>query len=335
MYSLLRPLLFSLPPEAAHDWTLAALRRGAGSALPSVPEVPVDLMGLRFRNPVGLAAGLDKNGDCVDGLARLGFGFIEAGTVTPRPQPGNPQPRLFRLPRARALINRMGFNNKGVDALVRSVEHSGYEGVLGVNIGKNLDTPVEQAAEDYRYGLDRAHGVASYVVVNISSPNTPGLRGLQHGEALNHLLAELRTRQSRLDQQAGRRVPLLIKIAPDNEAEGLEAMAAAFRTHEIDGVIVGNTTVTRPGVEGLPHADEQGGLSGAPLRPLADQALSTMVTALDGRLPVIGVGGINAPGDALRKRALGADLVQLYTGLIYQGPALVRACVRAWARNAT
>lgn len=334
MYSLLRPLLFTLPGEAAHDLTLAGLRAGAGALLPAVPDDPVELMGLRFPNPVGLAAGLDKNGDCVAGLARLGFGFIEVGTVTPRPQPGNPSPRLFRLPRAQALINRMGFNNKGVDHLVRAVEHSGFDGILGVNIGKNRDTPLEQAVDDYVHGLERVHGVASYVVVNISSPNTPGLRGLQHGQALNELLAELRDRQSRLDQTAGRRVPLLIKIAPDNEADELAGMATAFCEHDIDGVIVGNTTVTRPGVEGMRHADETGGLSGAPLRPLADEALTTMATELDGRLPLIGVGGINSGDDAARKRRLGADLVQLYTGLIYQGPGLVGASVRAcsWER---
>jgi len=333
MYSLLRPLLFTLPGELAHELTLAGLRAGGGALLPAVPDEPVELMGLRFRNPVGLAAGLDKNGDCVAGLARLGFGFIEVGTVTPRPQPGNPRPRMFRMPRVQALINRMGFNNKGVDHLVRAVEHSGFDGVLGVNIGKNRDTPLEQAVDDYVYGLERVHGVASYVVVNISSPNTPGLRGLQHGRALDDLLAELRKRQSRLDQAAGRCVPLLIKIAPDNEAQELARMATAFLEHGVDGVIVGNTTVSRTGVEGLRHADETGGLSGAPLRPLADQALATMAAELNGRLPLIGVGGINSGEDAARKRRLGADLVQVYTGLIYQGPALVRASVRAWSRE--
>lgn len=334
MYSLLRPLLFALPAEMVHELTLNLLRTGAGGVWPEVAGKPVDVMGLRFPNPVGLAAGLDKNGDCVDGMARLGFGFIEAGTVTPRPQPGNPKPRMFRLPRAQALINRMGFNNKGVDHLVRSVAASRFDGVLGVNIGKNRDTPMEAAVDDYLQGLDRVHGVASYVVVNVSSPNTPGLRGLQHGRALDELLAALRGRQYQLDQASGRRVPLVIKIAPDNEPEELAGMATAFRQQEIDGVIVGNTTVTRPGVEGLRHADETGGLSGAPLRPLADQALATLAEELGGRLPLIGVGGINAPEDAERKRRLGADLVQLYTGLIYQGPALVRGSVQAWGQNA-
>lgn len=334
MYSLLRPLLFGLPPEAAHDLTLSVLRHGLGSFLPRVPERPVELMGLRFANPVGLAAGLDKNGDCVAGLARLGFGFIEVGTVTPRPQPGNPRPRLFRLPAAEALINRMGFNNKGVDYLVRAVERSGYQGVLGINIGKNADTPVEKAVDDYLHCLDRVHGPASYVVVNVSSPNTPGLRGLQHGDALDGLLGALRERQSRLDQAAGRRVPLLIKIAPDNSADELAAMARAFLAHEMDGVIVSNTTLERPGVENLPHGREQGGLSGAPLRPLAERALTAMASELKGRLPLIGVGGILSPEEAVARHEQGADLVQLYSGLIYRGPGLVRQVVQAWPEPA-
>jgi dihydroorotate dehydrogenase len=335
MYSLVRPLLFALPAETVHELALTLLRAGAGALCPPVPDAPVELMGLRFANPIGLAAGLDKDGDCVDGLARLGFGFIEVGTVTPRPQPGNPRPRMFRLPRAQALVNRMGFNNKGVDHLVQSVADSNFDGVLGVNIGKNRDTPMEQAVDDYVHGLERVHAVASYVVVNISSPNTPGLRGLQHGLALDALLAELRRRQSRLDKAAGRRVPLLIKIAPDNEPDELAAMARAFVEHGMDGVIVGNTTVSRAGVDELKHADEQGGLSGAPLRPRADDALATMASELDGRLPLIGVGGINSAADADRKRRLGADLVQLYTGLIYQGPGLVRTSVNGWSRTAT
>ena len=333
LYQIARPLLFSLPEETVHELTLTMLRKGLGRLYPvHVPALPVEVMGLRFPNPVGLAAGLDKNGDCVDGLAGLGFGFIEVGTVTPRPQAGNPKPRMFRLPAASALINRMGFNNHGVDYLVKAVATRRFDGILGINIGKNAVTPVEQAVDDYLYCLDRVHADASYVVVNVSSPNTPGLRTLQHGDALESLLGTLRERQTRLDQRAGRRVPLVIKIAPDNDAEAMAVMAEALVRHGIDGVTVGNTTVSRPQVEALPHGTEQGGLSGQPLKPLADQALTDMVQALDGRVPVIGVGGILTGEDAADKQRLGASLVQLYTGLIYRGPALVPESVRAMLR---
>ncbi|MBM1142761.1 quinone-dependent dihydroorotate dehydrogenase [Alcanivorax sp. ZXX171] len=331
LYRLARPLLFTLSAEQAHDLTLDMLRRGAGKLLPgTVPARPVSVMGLDLPNPVGLAAGLDKNGDCIDGLATLGFGFLEVGTVTPRPQPGNPKPRLFRLPEARAIINRMGFNNHGVDALVANVRASRYQGVLGINIGKNKDTPVENAVDDYLHCQEKVHALASYLVVNVSSPNTPGLRSLQHGDALDALLGTLREAQNRLDQQNGKRVPLVIKIAPDNDEQELGAMAEAFVRHGIDGVCVGNTTLERPGVERLQHGGEQGGLSGAPLKPIADRALATMRRALDGRLPIIGVGGIQSGADAVEKRRLGADLVQVYSGLIYQGPGLVRDIVKAW-----
>lgn len=332
LYSALRPLLFSLPAEASHELTLLSLRAGLGRLLPGkdMPARPVEVMGLRFPNPVGLAAGLDKNGDCIDGLAELGFGFLEIGTVTPRPQPGNPKPRLFRLPRAQAIVNRMGFNNFGIDHMLRAVERSQYGGILGVNVGKNAATPVEEAVRDYLYCLERVHQVASYVVVNVSSPNTPGLRSLQHGDALARLLAPLRDTQTRLDQRTGRRVPLVIKIAPDNDDELFHAMARAFINHGIDGVIVGNTTITRPGVEDLPHAEEAGGLSGAPLKPLADRALAIMHRSLDGKIPLIGVGGITSGPDVRDKQQRGASLVQLYSGLIYKGPALVREAVEAW-----
>ncbi|MFP1678738.1 quinone-dependent dihydroorotate dehydrogenase [Alloalcanivorax sp. C16-2] len=331
LYRLARPLLFSLSAEQAHDLTLDLLRRGAGKLLPgTVPDRPASVMGLDLPNPVGLAAGLDKNGDCIDGLATLGFGFLEVGTVTPRAQPGNPKPRLFRLPEARAIINRMGFNNHGVDALVANVRASRYQGVLGINIGKNKDTPVENAVDDYLICQEKVHALASYLVVNVSSPNTPGLRSLQHGDALDALLGTLREAQTRLDQQNGKRVPLVIKIAPDNNEQELGAMAEAFIRHGIDGVCVGNTTLERPGVERLQHGGEQGGLSGAPLKPIADRALATMRRALDGRLPIIGVGGIQSGADAVEKRRLGADLVQVYSGLIYQGPGLVRDIVKAW-----
>ncbi|MAO58018.1 MAG: dihydroorotate dehydrogenase (quinone) [Alcanivorax sp.] len=331
LYRLARPLLFTLSAEQAHDLTLDLLRRGAGKLLPGhMPDRPVSVMGLDLPNPVGLAAGLDKNGDCIDGLATLGFGFLEVGTVTPRPQPGNPKPRLFRLPEAEAIINRMGFNNHGVDALVANVRASRYQGVLGINIGKNKDTPVENAVDDYLHCQEKVHALASYLVVNVSSPNPPGLRSLQHGDALDALLGTLREAQTRLDQQNGKRVPLVIKIAPDNDEQELGAMAEAFVRHGIDGVCVGNTTLERPGVERLQHGGEQGGLSGAPLKPIADRALATMRRALDGRLPIIGVGGIQSGADAVEKRRLGADLVQVYSGLIYQGPGLVRNIVKAW-----
>lgn len=332
LYQIARPLLFSLPEEAVHELTLTLLRKGLGRLYPArVPSCPVNVMGLQFPNPVGLAAGLDKNGDCIEGLAALGFGFLEVGTVTPRPQQGNPKPRMFRIPAASALINRMGFNNHGVDYLVNAVSRSRFDGVLGINIGKNASTPVEQAVEDYLYCLDRVHSLASYVVVNVSSPNTPGLRTLQHGAALEQLLATLRERQTQLDQRAGRRVPLVIKIAPDNDGEVMALMAEAFVQHGMDGVTVGNTTVTRPRVASLPHGSEAGGLSGQPLKPLADQALANMVSALDGRIPVIGVGGIHTGEDAVDKQRAGASLVQLYTGLIYRGPSLVAEATRAWA----
>jgi len=331
MYSCLRPLLFALPPETSHDLTLAALRYGAANFLRvDIPDRPVHAMGLRFPNPVGLAAGLDKNGECISGLGKLGFGFIEVGTVTPRPQSGNPKPRLFRLPETNAIINRMGFNNKGVAHLSAAVQQSDFQGILGVNIGKNRDTPVEAATSDYLYCLDRIHGVASYVVVNISSPNTPDLRSLQHGEALDRMLDALRERQTSLDQRAGRRVPLVVKIAPDNTDADIEAMAAAFIRHGVDGVIAGNTTVSRQGIEGHSLAGEAGGLSGAPLKSLADHALTVMVRALQDRIPVMGVGGILSPADALDKHQAGATLVQLYTGLIYKGPTLVADVARAW-----
>lgn len=331
LYQLARPLLFSLPEETSHELTLGALRMGAGHLYPACKlKKPVTVMGLEFPNPVGLAAVLDKNGDCIRGLAALGFGFLEVGTVTPRPQPGNPKPRLFRLPAARALINRMGFNNHGVEHLLRAVEQSRFEGVLGINIGKNFDTPVERAVDDYLTCLERVHQAASYVVVNVSSPNTPGLRTLQHGDALEALLAQLREAQTRLDQQAGRRVPLVIKVAPDNDEDSIALMAEAFVRHGMDGVIVGNTTISRPGVGHLRHGDEAGGLSGAPLKPLADRALLLFCEALAGQIPVIGVGGILSGRDASDKQRLGASLVQIYSGLIYRGPALIGESVRAW-----
>ncbi len=337
LYSSLRTLLFQLDPETAHDWTLLLLRQAFNSPLGRLggliplprPTAPRRVMGLDFPNPVGLAAGLDKNGDCIRAWQALGFGFIEIGTVTPRPQPGNPKPRMFRLPAAQALINRMGFNNKGVDYLVEQVRRAGYKGVLGINIGKNADTPVERAADDYLISLRKVYPWASYVAANISSPNTPGLRDLQYGAALDRLLEALKTEQRRLAEEHGRYVPLAIKIAPDLADEDLAAVGQALLRHEIDAVIATNTTFSRTGVESLPHADQAGGLSGAPLRDRSTAVVRQLADILGGNMPIIAVGGILSGADAAAKIAAGASLVQLYTGFIYRGPELVCEAVAA------
>lgn len=333
MYRLARPALFALDAERAHDLTLAALARGTPLAKglygAHVPAVPVEVMGLRFPNPVGLAAGLDKDGRCIDGLAALGFGFLEVGTVTPRPQPGNPRPRMFRLPRHRAIINRMGFNNRGVDYLLARLDAAAYHGVLGINIGKNFDTPLERAVDDYLSCLRRVYPHASYVTINISSPNTRGLRDLQGGPALDALLAALKREQAKLADEHGRYVPLAVKVAPDLDGPGLDAVADAVVGHALDAVIASNTTVQRPGLGDDLVAAEQGGLSGAPLRPLADAAIAALARRLDGAVPIIGVGGVLSGEDARAKIEAGARLVQVYTGLIYRGPRLVRECVQA------
>lgn len=337
LYPLARQLLFRLDPETSHHVALRGIslaeRLGLLALLPRVPESPVEVMGLRFPNPVGLAAGLDKNGDHIDGLAALGFGFIEIGTVTPRPQPGNPQPRLFRLPEAGAIINRMGFNNLGVEHLVAQVQRCRYRGVLGINIGKNFDTPLEQAADDYLHCLERVYPHASYVTVNISSPNTKGLRNLQSGDALAALLEPLKNRQAQLASQHGRYVPLAVKIAPDLEPADVEVVAEQLLRFEIDAVIATNTTLGRAGVEHLPHGAEAGGLSGAPVRAASTRVLRDITAALQGRLTVIGVGGISDGASAVEKTRAGADLVQVYTGFIYRGPQLVRDAVAAIAAD--
>lgn len=334
MYALARPLLFRLDAERAHDLSLRALdvaaRLGATRLLTRRPApLPVAVAGLEFRNPVGLAAGLDKDGAHVDALAALGFGFIEVGTTTPRPQPGNPRPRLFRLPRHRAILNRFGFNNAGVDQLVRNVERARFAGPLGINIGKNKDTPNERAVDDYLHCLERVHARADYVTVNISSPNTQGLRELQHAESLHALIGPLREAQERLGARDGRRKPLFLKIAPDLDEAGLDAIATVLLDLGIDGLICTNTTIDRDAIAGDPLAGEAGGLSGAPLRPRADAVLAAMATRLGGRVPLVGVGGILAGADARAKRAAGASLVQLYSGLVYRGPALVGETVEA------
>ncbi len=333
-YAAARPLLFALDAETAHELTLRALdgaaRVGGARVLAGCPvDDPVEVMGLRFRNRVGLAAGLDKNAAHVDALAALGFGFLEVGTVTPRPQPGNPRPRLFRLPQREALINRMGFNNAGVDAFVANVARSHHRGVLGINIGKNADTPIERAVDDYRIGLERVYRYASYVAVNVSSPNTAKLRELQSQDALDELLDALRARRDELAQAHGRRVPLALKIAPDLEDAQIDAIAALLVRYGIDAVIATNTTVSRERVAGLPNAAQSGGLSGAPVFEASNRVIRALRATLPRGYPIIGVGGILSADDARAKLVAGATLVQLYTGLIYRGPALVGQCARA------
>ena len=333
LYEFARPLLFALDAETAHDLTLASLRTAHALHLPvtcSAPAArPVRLMGLEFPNRIGLAAGLDKNGECIEGLAALGFGHIEVGTVTPRPQAGNPKPRLFRLPLRQAIINRMGFNNHGVDALVANVERSAYKGILGINIGKNFDTPIVRAVDDYLACLRKVYVHASYVTVNISSPNTKNLRQLQGESELDGLLGPLKREQASLAQRHGRYVPLALKIAPDLDEAQILAIADALRRHRIDAAIATNTTVSREGVEHLAHADEAGGLSGAPVFEKATNVLGALSRHLGNEVPLIGVGGVMSGRAARAKLEAGAQLVQLYTGLIYRGPALVKEAIEA------
>ena len=339
MYGLARPLLFRLDAEQAHDLALksldAAWRLGLNPLLATRPKpLPTTAFGLSFRNPVGLAAGLDKNGDAIDALAALGFGFIEIGTTTPRPQAGNPKPRMFRLPEHEAVINRLGFNNAGVDALVRNVENSrlkrrGGDCVLGINIGKNKDTPNEQAAADYLHCLGRVYPLADYVTVNISSPNTAGLRELQEEKALRALVSEIFEARERLATRHGRRVPVLVKIAPDLSDDDIDASARVLGELGVDGVVVSNTTVDRLAVEGHALAKEAGGLSGRPLYGKSTAVLRRMRSRLPARIPLVGVGGILSGADAVGKVTAGAELVQFYTGLIYRGPSLVGDCVQA------
>lgn len=334
LYPLLRPLLFKLDPETAHDLTLSGMARLHALGLlkpflPVVPPLPVKVMGLDFPNPVGLAAGLDKNGEAIDAWAALGFGFIEVGAVTPRPQPGNPKPRVFRLPKAGAIINRMGFNNLGVDRLLANLERASYGGILGVNLGKNADTPLERAVDDYLICLAKLYARASFVTLNISSPNTKDLRSLQGAQALDDLLGRIKAEQQRLADRHGKYTPVAVKVAPDLDDEQIAAMADSFRRHHPDAVIATNTTVSRSGVEHLPHGQEAGGLSGAPLKAASNRILAAFSAALGGEIPLIGVGGIMSGEDARAKIAAGASLVQLYTGLIYRGPRLVREVVEA------
>ena len=331
LYSLARPLLFSLAPERAHELTLSLLKSShkMGLMRQNVAAKPVTCMGIEFPNPVGLAAGLDKNGAYIDALAGQGFGFIEIGTITPRPQAGNPHPRLFRLPQAKAIINRMGFNNDGVDQLVENVKAAKFKGILGINIGKNADTPVEKAVDDYLICLEKVYNYASYITVNVSSPNTKNLRSLQSGDALTELLETLKKRQLELAQEYQHYVPLVLKVAPDLDNSDIAFIAKQLLQFKIDGLIVTNTTLSREGVEGLEHAEEAGGLSGAPVFEKSTACLAAFAAVLKGQIPLIGVGGILSGADAAAKKQAGASLVQVYSGLIYTGPKLVKDCVDA------
>ena len=331
MYSLARPLLFSLAPERAHELTLSLLKSAhkMGAIRNQVAAKPVTCMGIQFPNPVGLAAGLDKNGAYIDALAALGFGFIEIGTITPKPQEGNPKPRLFRVPQAKAIINRMGFNNDGVDQLVENVKAAKFKGVLGINIGKNAATPVEDAVSDYLICLEKVYNYASYITVNISSPNTKNLRSLQSGHALTELLETLKKRQLELAEEQQHYVPLVLKVAPDLEPNDIEFIAAQLLQFKLDGLIVTNTTLSREGVEGLPFGDEAGGLSGAPVFEKSTLCLEAFARILKNEIPLIGVGGILAGEHAVAKQNAGASLVQIYSGMIYTGPDLIADCVNA------
>jgi dihydroorotate dehydrogenase len=338
LYRLARPLLFRLDPESAHRAGLSlldALHRAhlTGLVAGSPPALPVRVMGIDFPNPVGLAAGLDKNGDHIDALLALGFGFIEVGAVTPRPQPGNPRPRIFRLPEARAVINRMGFNNLGVDHVVENLRRRKPQGIVGVNVGKNFDTPIERAAEDYVACFRKVHPYASFVTANVSSPNTKGLRDLQQDELLDQLLGELSRARTELGRLTGRKVPIAVKIAPDLDNAGIDAVAEKVLAHGFDAVIATNTTLSRAGVEHLKAGKEAGGLSGAPLKARSTEVVSRLSKLLNGRVPVIGVGGIESAQDAKDKLNAGAALVQLYSALVYEGPELVGKIVNGLARS--
>ena len=338
-YALTRPFLFNLDAEAAHELTMNMLARGQNTPLAcawrhdSVSD-PVQLAGLTFPNRVGLAAGLDKNARCIDALAAMGFGFVEVGTVTPKAQPGNPKPRMFRLPEANALINRLGFNNEGLDAFIANVQQSrvraqGKPLLLGLNIGKNAVTPIEDATSDYLVCLEGVYPHADYVTVNISSPNTKNLRALQSDEALDALLAAIAAKREQLAQQQGRRVPIFVKIAPDLDESQVAAIAALLQRHGMDGVIATNTTIARDAVQGLQHAAETGGLSGTPVREASNAVIRQLRAALGQGFPIIGVGGVMSAADAVAKIKAGADVVQIYTGLIYAGPALPSQAARA------
>lgn len=331
-YPFVRKALFQLDPERAHEFTFQQLRRITGTPFEAlvrqkVPAKPVNCMGLTFKNPLGLAAGLDKDGECIDALGAMGFGSIEIGTVTPRPQPGNDKPRLFRLVDAEGLINRMGFNNLGVDNLVENVKKAHYDGVLGINIGKNKDTPVEQGKDDYLICMEKTYAYAGYIAINISSPNTPGLRTLQYGEALDDLLTAIKNKQNDLQVMHHKYVPIAVKIAPDLSEEELIQVADSLVRHNIDGVIATNTTLDRSLVQGMKNCDQTGGLSGRPLQLKSTEIIRRLSLELNGRLPIIGVGGIDSVIAAREKIAAGASLVQIYSGFIFKGPPLIKEIV--------
>lgn len=330
MYSLIRKCLFSLEAENAHQLSIQALKLAGKlpfSILPT-PHNPTEVMGLQFKNPIGLAAGADKNGEAIDGFGKLGFGFIEVGTVTPLAQNGNAKPRQFRILEAEGIINRNGFNNDGVDVLVENVKKSNYDGILGINIGKNAITPIENSLEDYQICLRKVYEYADYITVNISSPNTKNLRNLQYGEALDHLLINLKKEQTQLSQKFNQYKPLVLKIAPDLTHEEIVSVADSLVRHQMDGVIAGNTTLSRERVIGLPCAEEQGGLSGKPLNDLSTKLIARLSSELNGRLPIIGSGGIHSVESGQEKINSGANLLQLYSAMIYQGPSLIQTLAR-------
>ncbi|MAI36579.1 quinone-dependent dihydroorotate dehydrogenase [Alteromonas sp.] len=334
MQSLVQKLLLQCEPEKSHDFTINWLNKTQHTPLKWMYSTtpiakPVTVAGIKFDNPVGLAAGLDKNGDCIDAFSSMGFGFVEIGTVTPRPQPGNPKPRLFRLPEKQAIINRMGFNNKGVDHLVEQVKEAKFKGPIGINIGKNKDTEDAKAVEDYLICLNKVYPYASYITINISSPNTPGLRNLQYGEALDSLLVGLKAAQETLTQTHSKYVPMFIKIAPDLSDDEISSIAVSLMNSKMDGVIATNTTLSRDAVQGLAHADEMGGLSGSVMTDMSLQVTKKLDKALDKSMPIIGVGGIDSPESAQARLDAGASLVQLYSAFIYQGPSLVKRIVNA------
>jgi dihydroorotate dehydrogenase len=334
VYSFVQKFLLTRDPEWSHDFTIGFLKRSQNSFMAkfysqNLPDKPVECLGMTFKNPIGLAAGLDKNGECIDAFASMGFGFVEVGTVTPKPQSGNDKPRLFRLAEHKAIINRMGFNNKGVDYLVEQVKNSRFTGILGINIGKNKVTPDENALDDYLYCLDRVYAYASYVTINISSPNTPGLRNLQYGEALDNLLVGLKERQLTLQKKHNKYVPILIKIAPDLSEDEVVSIAASLINAKMDGVIATNTTLDRDAVSGHEHANEAGGLSGEVLTDKSLALTKVLSKALDGKMPIIGVGGISNSNDVKQRMEAGATLVQVYSSFIYQGPPLIKELVNA------
>ena len=337
MYSLVRKALFIADPETTHGLALEGLRLGYGVGATHVLcrtlSLPVTVMGLEFPNPVGMAAGMDKNGDYIDALGSLGFGFIEVGTVTPRPQSGNPKPRIFRLEKANAMINRLGFNNKGVDYLVQQASKRRFKGILGINIGKNFDTPNDKAVDDYVLCLDKVYPHADYITINISSPNTKNLRDLQGEAELDQLLGSINRKRLDLADSTGRRVPVALKVAPDLENDALPAIAETVSRHQMDAVIATNTTISREEVKGMKHAEETGGLSGAPLKAKADAVLGALRKLLPAEIALIGVGGITSGQDAVDKLDLGADLVQFYTGMVYRGPDLLKECLQAIANR--